>query len=142
MIKPLLAAGLFVCSLVPTVSAQLPADGSIEAHSTARVFVSGDGKSVTIVPLLPFERKLSLVKFTGTLDQSEGKVYLAEQNPNEDFKTTFEGRPWVIVVKRGGGYQAHPPGRKEGFSIRYDETASKSVVTSHVVDDFKAQRKR
>jgi hypothetical protein len=112
-----------------------------------KVFVSGDGVTLAIVPLKPRTDNKVLVRVTGSGSVYDGKAILHERDDSDGrkvgYSTTYHGRTWVtITVPSSAEARAIPiyiPGRRD-VTVKYDERKSAELKGDDVYRTYQKQQ--
>ena len=116
----------------------------------AAVFKGDRGLSVVVAPTA--DDKAALVKVQGVNSPVDGVVFLADKVVNGkrlSYRSTLDGSPWNIVVNEdlnswGSNFIETraflPPALRDGYSLSYDEKASKALDLSALQKTYQKQK--
>ena len=119
------------------------ADAPVEP---GKVFASGDGVTIAVVPLKPRSDNKALVRVTGSGTVFDDKVMLHEREDRDGGKvayaTTFHGRAWYTISPPPAPEARFPiylPGRRD-VTVKYDARKSAELKVDDVYRAYQKQQ--
>jgi len=136
-------ANLLLLTLALAPAAARAADSPVEP---GRVYVSGDGVTVAVVPLKPRTDNKALVRVTGSGTAFDDKAILYQRDDGDgkvQYWTTYRGRSWYTITVPSSP-EARPipiylPGRRD-VTVKYDERKSAELKPDDVYRAYQKQQ--
>lgn len=123
---------------------------AIELASYPKVFTADEGVEVVLAPTA--DGKQALIRISGVNHPADKVVFLARMERwgggTDAYVTTFDGRDSGMVQKKtsmyGGGdrYVAYLPGRKQEYTLSFDEKKSKALKPAALLASYESQTKQ
>jgi hypothetical protein len=136
--------GLWLAAALLLAPIAVRADAPLEP---GRVYVSGDGVAIAVIPLKPRADNKALVRVTGSGTPFDDKVMLHERTDNGGGKTayvtTYHGRSWYTITlpspAETNWIPIYLPGR-QNVTVRYDERKSGELKLDDVYRTYQKQQ--
>jgi Tfp pilus assembly protein PilX len=123
---------------------------ALELASYPKVFTADEGVEVVIAPTA--DGKQALMRISGVNHPVDKVVFLTRVErwggSTDAYVTTFDGRDSGMVQKKGsvygGGdrYVAYLPGRKQEYTLSFDEKKTKAMKPATLLASYESQTKQ